>query len=123
MLAQTNPAPFPSKSYIPPGPLETQVPIQHSPEDGNIFHMHGQLSHYFPNPVGFGVDEYPLPTGANITQLHMLSRHGARYPTEKPSVVDKLQNASFTADGPLAFLNDWTYKLGEQILVPVGKQE
>ncbi|OTA32978.1 hypothetical protein BTJ68_07193 [Hortaea werneckii EXF-2000] len=52
-LAQTNPAPFPSTTYIPPSPLETQVPIQGNKDDGNIFHLMGQLSHYFPNPDGF----------------------------------------------------------------------
>ena len=128
-LAETNPAPFPSTTYIPPQPLETQVPIlntpQNAPDGGNIYHLHGQLSHYFPNPEGFGVDEYPLPKGANITYLYMLSRHGSRYPTSTSSVVGKILNntGSFTASGQLDFLNDWTYKLGEQILVPVGKQE
>ena len=41
--------------------------------------MMGQLSHYFPNPDGFGVNEYPLPAGAEIVQLNMLSRHGKRH--------------------------------------------
>ncbi|KAL9057901.1 MAG: hypothetical protein Q9162_002028 [Coniocarpon cinnabarinum] len=123
-LAETNPAPFPSTSYIPPQPLETQVPIQGAPAGGNIYQLHGQLSHYFPNPDGFGVDEFPLPPGANISSLYMLSRHGSRYPTSTPSVVGKILNAtSFTASGDLAFLNNWTYKLGEAILVPIGKQE
>ena len=123
-LAQTNPAPFPSTTYVAPQPLETQVPIQGA-GDNSIFQLQGQLSHYFPNPTGFGVDEFPLPAGANITYLYMLSRHGSRYPTSEPSVVGKIVNntGSFNATGDLAFLNDWTYKLGEQILVPVGKQE
>ena len=38
--------------------------------------MMGHLSHYFPNPDGFGVDEHSLPPGAEIAQLNMLSRHG-----------------------------------------------
>ena len=122
-LAETNPAPFPSVSYIPPQPLETQVPIQGAPAGGNIYQLHGQLSHYFPNPDGFGVDEFPLPKGANISYLYMLSRHGSRYPTSTPSVVGKILDATFQASGQLDFLNDWTYKLGEAILVPVGKQE
>lgn len=50
-------------------------------DNGNIFQMHGQLSHYFPNPSGFGADEYALPHNASIVQLNMLSRHGSRYPT------------------------------------------
>lgn len=91
----------------------------------NIYQKMGELSHYFPNPDGLGVEEYPLPPGANITQLHMLHRHGARYPTGLMSTVPKLLNETRTwkAKGPLSFLNDWTYKLGEQILVPIGKQE
>ena len=128
-LAETNPAPFPSTTYIPPQPLETQVPIQGTPQNaddnGNIFHLHGLLSHYFPNPDGFGVDEFPLPKGANISYLYMLHRHGSRYSTGAPGVVGKIVNntGKFTASGALSFLNDWTYKLGEQILTPVGHQE
>ena len=103
------------------------MPIQGQPdgEAGNIYHLHGQLSHYFPNPIGFGVDEFPLPAGANITYLYMLSRHGSRYPTSTPSVVSKILNATgkYQASGALSFLNGWTYKLGQQILTPVGKQE
>jgi hypothetical protein len=58
----------------------------------------------------------------------MLSRHGSRYPTTNsgaPTLAARLKNASSTlnAIGDLAFLNTWTYKLGAEILVPVGKQE
>jgi hypothetical protein len=128
-LAQTNPAPFASTSYIPNTPLETQVPIAGA-NGQNIFQLHGQLSHYFPNPDGFGVDEYSLPDGANITWLNMLSRHGSRYPTTgsgAPTFGQKVQNATgqFNATGALSFLNTWNYTLGKgaEILVPVGKQE
>ncbi|KXT01347.1 hypothetical protein AC578_6643 [Pseudocercospora eumusae] len=131
-LAQINPAPFPGVPYIPNSPLETQVPIMGNTDNGNIFQMHGQLSHYFPNPVGFGVDEYSLPQNASIVQLNMLSRHGARYPTTGAGatvLVTKilnyttgvLGNVNFT--GPLSFLNTYTNKLGAEILTPVGKQE
>lgn len=50
-LAQTNPAPFGTVSYIPNTPLETQVPISGNTNNANIYQLHGQLSHYFPNPV------------------------------------------------------------------------
>lgn len=90
--------------------------------------MMGQLSHYFPNPIGFGVDEYSLPSGAEIVQLNMLSRHGSRYPTTGTGAyvfgqkhVNMTGKANYT--GELSFLSDWTYKLGAEILVPVGKQE
>ncbi|KAF2083932.1 phosphoglycerate mutase-like protein, partial [Saccharata proteae CBS 121410] len=127
-LAQTNVAPFLGVSYIPVQPLETQVPIAGNPKDGNIFQQMGQLSHYFPNPDGFGVYEYPLPQGANITGLNMLHRHGARYPTTGSGAVTlgaKITNATghYNATGDLAFLKDWKYVLGAEILVPVGKQE
>jgi hypothetical protein len=108
------------------------VPIVGNNGSGNIFQMHGQLSHYFPNPSGFGVDEYSLPENASIVQLNMLSRHGSRYPTTgsgAPNLGAKLLNyttgvlgnAKFS--GSLSFLNTWTYGLGAEILVPVGKQE
>lgn len=91
----------------------------------------GQLSHYFSPAPGFGVEESPLTEGAEITHMHMLSRHGARYPTlgsGAPLLGEKIMN--FTAagvegefEGSLAFLNRWIYRLGAEILVPVGKQE
>lgn len=109
------------------------MPIVGNTDNGNIFQNMGQLSHYFPNPEGFGVEEYSLPATASIVQLNMLARHGARYPTTgsgATTLAAKIHNyttgvigggATFT--GNLSFLNTWTYKLGAEILVPVGKQE
>jgi Histidine phosphatase superfamily (branch 2) len=58
----------------------------------------------------------------------MLHRHGSRYLTTGSgpfTTGQKITNATgtFNATGPLAFLNTWTYKLGAEILVPIGKQE
>ncbi|KAH7028624.1 histidine phosphatase superfamily [Macrophomina phaseolina] len=127
-LAETNIAPFSGVSYIAPQPLETQQPILGNTKNANIFQQMGQLSPYFANPDGFGVDEHPLPAGANITQVHVLHRHGARYPTSSDgsiTLAQKIVNATgtFNATGDLAFLNGWTNKLGAEILVPVGKQQ
>ncbi|KAK5741631.1 hypothetical protein LTR17_003837 [Elasticomyces elasticus] len=133
-LAQSNPAPFASTTYIPNTPLETQVPIQGNADNGNIYQLMGQLSHYFPNPDGFGVDEYSLPENASIVQLNMLSRHGSRYPTTGSGatvLVQKILNHTtgvegvpqVTFEGDLAFLNNYKNPLGAEILVPVGKQE
>ena len=115
--------------YIPNTPLETQIPILGQIDNGNIFQMHGELSHYFPSPIGFGVEEYSLPKNASIVELHMLHRHGARYPTSGSDVAnfaarvtDVTKNGE-AFNGPLAFLNEWNFKLGAEILVPVGKQE
>ena len=102
--------------------------------------MHGQLSHYFPNPSGFGVDEYSLPHNASIVQLNMLSRHGSRYPTtgagatvlaqkilnftrNGPAAISGFNPGPRSFTGPLAFLNTWKNQLGAEILTPVGKQE
>ena len=100
-LAQTDPAPFgQATSFVPNAPLETALPITNNPNSSTIFQLMGHLSLNFPNPVGFGANEYPLPPGANITQMHMLHRHGARYPTGDSSVAtlgSKLGN--ITANG------------------------
>lgn len=58
----------------------------------------------------------------------MLSRHGSRYPTSGLNVqafAQRIEGAktSLKASGALAFLNDWTYGLGVEILVPKGRQE
>lgn len=71
-LAQTNPVSFgPSVSFVPNAPLETAVPIVGNTQNQSIFQLMGQLSSYFPNPIGFGVDEYPLPENASIVQLQV----------------------------------------------------
>ncbi|KAL9115209.1 MAG: hypothetical protein Q9227_001003 [Pyrenula ochraceoflavens] len=130
-LAQTNPAPFGDPaSFAPNQPLETALPIEGDSSKTSIFTLTGQLSSYFPNPVGFGVNEYALPPGVNISQVHTVHRHGARYPTGDSSVStfgSLIQNitgngtAKFSGD--LAFLNNRSYKLGSEILVPRGRQE
>ncbi len=58
-------------------------------------------------------------------QMQMLSRHGSRYPTMGTNVQQlgqKLADAAgeFKASGALAFVNDWKYELGAEILVPRG---
>lgn len=129
-LAQTNAAPFQGATFAANAPLETAIPIQGNTNNSNIFQLMGQLSSYFPNPVGFGANEYPLPPGSNITAAHLLSRHGSRYPTGDSSVSTfgaKIQNitANGTAawTGALSFLNNWRYTLGAEILVPRGREE
>jgi hypothetical protein len=72
-LAQTNPVSFdPTATFVPNAPLETAMPIMGgNNQNQSIFHHMGQLSPYFPNPVGFGAREYPLPPGANITHVQV----------------------------------------------------
>ncbi|KAK0731227.1 histidine phosphatase superfamily [Lasiosphaeris hirsuta] len=115
-------------TYVPNAPLQTDIPIVGS-DGGSIFDLMAYLSPYTPSP-GFGVQEYPLPEGAEIVQLQMLSRHGSRYPTTGSNVVnlgDRIAAASGSGKprfkGSLEFLNDWKYQLGAEILVPKGRQE
>jgi hypothetical protein len=71
-LAQSNPASFAvTQTFVPNTPLETAVPVVGGSPNGSIFHLMGYLAPYFPNPVGFGINEYPLPPGANITQVQV----------------------------------------------------
>lgn len=49
----------------------------------NLLKKWGSLSPWYSNPVGtFGVETGPeTPDGCRVTGLHLLHRHGARYPT------------------------------------------
>ncbi|KAF4455445.1 hypothetical protein F53441_2234 [Fusarium austroafricanum] len=118
----------PTATFVPNDPLQTSIPIE-GMKEGNrsIFQMMGYLSPYSPS-TGFGVDEYPIPPGAEIVQVQMLSRHGARYPTPGSNVAtlgERLANASASlkTSGALEFIMDWKYELGKAILVPRGRQE
>lgn len=70
------------------------------------------------------------PQGCSITQMMLLYRHGARYPTSgaAPSTfAQKLNNATkngtVSFSGELAFLNTWNYKLGAELLTPFGRSQ
>lgn len=118
----------PTATYVPNEPLQTAIPIEGMGQyNDSIFRMMGYLSPYSPSP-GFGVDEYPIPQDAEIVQVQMLSRHGSRYPTTGSDVEklgQRIANVSgnFNPKGSLAFLKDWKYQLGSEILVPKGRQE
>ncbi|EAT81332.2 hypothetical protein SNOG_11624 [Parastagonospora nodorum SN15] len=129
-LAQTNAAPFAGVSYIPNTPLETQIPIAGNVNNTNIFQRLAILSPYFPNPRGFGVNEYSVPFGSNVTWLNMVHRHGSRYPEVSGDAAERTlglklaaAEGKFAGHGPLSFLNDWKFMLGAEILVPNGKAE
>lgn len=71
-LAQTNPISFAAtETFAPNNPLETGMPIIGQYHNDSIFHLMAHLSPYFSNPSGFGVAEYPLPPGAQISQVQV----------------------------------------------------
>ncbi|KAL5044330.1 hypothetical protein BDW71DRAFT_101077 [Aspergillus fruticulosus] len=81
----------------------------------------------------FGVPK-GVPKGCELSQVHVLHRHAERYPTDYPldgegmeDFATKLTNYTKAhagkgpvATGPLSFLNDWQYLLGEDTLMVTG---
>lgn len=93
----------------------------------------GQLTPYADNTDDyFGVDDVGLPNGCQIEQVHLLERHGSRFPTSyfddgvnDENFADKVANwvqgnSSEEFTGPLSFLNTYQYLLGEGLLVGRG---
>lgn len=71
-----------------------------------------------------------IPTGCDLTQVHLVHRHGARYPTSDAAPATfaaqlhlAATTTGFSASGPLRFLNTWTYRLGGEILTPFGRSQ
>ncbi|KAF9220158.1 phosphoglycerate mutase-like protein [Gyrodon lividus] len=99
----------------------------------DLFRSLGSLSPWYSVEQGtFGIDSSPeAPDTCRITGVHLLHRHGARYPADvtsasgPPGFASRLRAhaGNFTASGPLSFLNDWTYKLGQEGLTPFGRAQ
>lgn len=114
-------------------PLLTPAPHGDSTESTfDIKKYWGNLSPWYSVPSSdYGLpNTSPLiPSGCDIVQLHLLYRHGARYPTSgaaPATFAAKIANATktgFSATGDLSFLADWTYKLGAELLTPFGRTQ
>ncbi|KAK7037570.1 hypothetical protein VNI00_011062 [Paramarasmius palmivorus] len=99
----------------------------------DLFKSWGNLSPWYSVGNGaFGIKSGPeTPDTCRVTGLHFLHRHGARYPTAWASYggpanfSSRLHNVAdqWTTKGELEFMNDWTYKLGEELLTPFGRQQ
>ncbi|KAG9193185.1 acid phosphatase [Alternaria panax] len=98
--------------------------------DFDITKYWGNLSPWYSvRSADYGLpDASPLiPDGCDITQMHLLYRHGARYPTSSAApatFAQKIANATKTGlavSGELSFLSDWMYKLGAELLTPSGR--
>ncbi|KAI0814792.1 phosphoglycerate mutase-like protein [Irpex lacteus] len=125
----------PQKSDI--FPLEhPQVLLGSTPKTSASFNparYWGNLSPWF--SVDSAVNGLPgasarAPKGCNIKQVHMLQRHGARYPAsgdppaEFATFLHGVANSTgFKASGPLEFLNTWTFELGAELLTTFGQQQ
>ncbi|KAI0652160.1 phosphoglycerate mutase-like protein [Trametes meyenii] len=111
-------------------PVQAQTPLKKPAF--NPVRSWGNLSPWFSVGDVFGLPNTSaaVPSGCELTQVHLLHRHGARYPTSGsgPSAfATKLHGVAnstgFAASGPLEFLNTWTYKLGAELLTPFGRQQ
>ncbi|KAJ3514761.1 hypothetical protein NMY22_g14639 [Coprinellus aureogranulatus] len=116
-----------------PVKLESKPKDGKSSKDFHLFKSWGNLSPWYSNSKGaFGIDSTPEPPETcRITGLHVLHRHGARYPTEWASYGGPARLAedihrttqNWNATGELEFLNEWSYKLGEELLTPFGRKQ
>ncbi|KAF9038922.1 acid phosphatase [Hymenopellis radicata] len=65
------------------------------------------------------------PDGCVVSQVNLIQRHGARFPTSGASTriraaLEKLSNAANITDNRLKFLDGYQYDLGQDDLVPLG---
>jgi hypothetical protein len=112
-------------------PAKLQAPATASNFD--LFKSWGNLSPWYSVPKdSFGLNSSPdTPETCRVTGLHYLHRHGARYPTGYASYGGPANFSSrlhatasgWNTSGELEFMNDWTYKLGEEVLTPFGRQQ
>ncbi|KAK0443979.1 histidine phosphatase superfamily [Desarmillaria tabescens] len=69
--------------------------------------------------------EYQVPSGCVVTQVNLLERHGARYPTVGSaagiiSAINKLTAVGEFTNERMQFLANYTYDLGVADLLPFG---
>ncbi|TFK25804.1 phosphoglycerate mutase-like protein [Coprinopsis marcescibilis] len=123
-----------SNQLIPPQAIAKVGTVKnHTSSEFKLFTKWGNLSPWYSVERGkFGIDATPEPPETcRVTGLHFLHRHGARYPTAWASyggpakLATKLNKYAkdWTATGDLDFLNQWTYKLGEELLTPFGRKQ
>ena len=73
-----------------------------------------------------------VPKHCNIKQVHVIHRHGAKYPDKghksgpgnfAKKIREQRENGSLDVSGDLSFLQNWEYKLGQKILTHQGSEE
>ncbi|KAK7045116.1 acid phosphatase [Favolaschia claudopus] len=101
----------------------TTVEMPVSSGNTDITRLWGAYSPFFEA----GTYEAP-PAGCTINQVHLLQRHGARYPTSGASTsiisgINKLQSVQHYTDPRLDFLKTFTYSLGVADLISFGAHQ
>lgn len=87
-------------------------PQQASAEQYNVVRFLAGAGPYIQHP-GFGIST-DVPDQCTLEQVHLLSRHGERFPStgsgeDFEAIMAKFDDYNETFAGPLAFLNDYTY--------------
>lgn len=114
----------PKNQYHYPQPIELLVQaFDQKKDDRLIFELMATLSPQYVSEDGWGVYNYGMPGQCRIKQLHVVQRHGLRYPDLKFKFPAKLKNSTYNATGDLEFLNDWNLKLGTNILTTLGNNQ
>ncbi|KAJ7203029.1 acid phosphatase [Mycena pura] len=97
----------------------------------DVLHNLGNLAPW-KSVESFGLpDSSPqIPSGCKLDQVHLVHRHGARYPmagtapTQFSAALHGLAaTTGVNVTGPLTFLSTWEYKLGAEILTPFGRSQ
>uniref|UniRef100_A0A0W0GEB5 Phytase A n=1 Tax=Moniliophthora roreri TaxID=221103 RepID=A0A0W0GEB5_MONRR len=102
---------------------KAEVHLRESDVELPLEKLWAQYSPFFP------VEEYvPPPPACEITQVNIIQRHGARYPTTGAalnivSAVSKLQSVKEYKDPKLEFLKEYVYDLGTADLVASGAKQ
>ncbi|PWY75868.1 MFS general substrate transporter [Aspergillus eucalypticola CBS 122712] len=82
------------------------------------WNLHKHLGGYGPwVEKSAGDDElqgFDVSGSCTVDQIHMMSRHAARYPTRSAggrhlALLDRIHKAGILLNGSLSFLNNWTY--------------
>lgn len=101
-------------------------PVSDFPDIGfpeSFLRSWAQYSPYIP------VAKYvPPPHGCVVSQVNLLQRHGARWPTSRSGkeikeAVDKLQHARHFKEHYLDFLKDFEWDIGTNDLLPLGAKQ
>ncbi|CAF4176906.1 unnamed protein product, partial [Adineta steineri] len=111
-------------------PTETTTKRPLNRKEFDISRYWGNLSPYRPSN-GFGVKYNEIPSDCTTSQVHILHRHGQRFPSgtfddggNTQRFADRVTNASrygkLRATGSLSFLNKYEYKLGLDLLTAIG---
>ncbi|KAL5339619.1 phosphoglycerate mutase-like protein [Aspergillus crustosus] len=92
--------------------LGREKPIAQS-EDWNIHYHLGGYGPWIEKPDG-PIEGVEPPAGCFVDQVHMMARHGERYPTQSAgkrhlALLKRIREAEIVLNGSLSFLNNWEY--------------